>query len=157
VVKELVENALDADARAIHVTIREGGLAEITVRDDGHGIAAAELELACLRHATSKLRQIDELLDIVTYGFSGEALAAIAAVSALSITSQTRGSGIGACIELVHGAVRRAAAAAAPGGTTVEVRDLFANVPARRKFLRSPRTELAHATEHLQRIALVRS
>ena len=156
VLKELLENALDAGARDIHVGVREGGAAEISVRDDGHGMSPDDLRLACLRHATSKLREIDELGSIASYGFRGEALAAIAAVSELTVTSAVRGAPTGARIELAQGETRSFAPAAVPAGTTVEVRDLFAAVPARRKFLRSPRTELAHLTELLQRMALAR-
>ncbi|MFN8533544.1 MAG: DNA mismatch repair endonuclease MutL [Dehalococcoidia bacterium] len=132
VVKELVENALDAGARRIVVEIRAGGLGGIVVRDDGAGIAADELPLAIARHATSKLTESDDLDGVATLGFRGEALASIAAVSELTIRSRTAGSEAGASLTVRGGAIGGAERIGGPEGTAVTVRDLFYNLPARR-------------------------
>ncbi len=140
VVKELVENALDAGARAISVEVTGGGLDTIRVVDDGCGLAPEELELAFARHATSKLAD-DELLRITTLGFRGEALPAIAAVAEVEMMSRPSGAQSAAFIRLAEGAPVERGNRGAPVGTSVAVRHLFARQPARRKFLRSPSTE----------------
>ncbi|HVP72062.1 MAG TPA: DNA mismatch repair endonuclease MutL, partial [Gemmatimonadaceae bacterium] len=156
VVKELVENSLDADARRIDIDIERGGIGLIRVRDDGGGIPAQELELALSRHATSKITSLDDLQSVLTLGFRGEALPSIASVSRLRIVSRTDGADHGTEITAEGGAVARPRPAAHTSGTTVEVRDLFFNVPARRKFVRSDATELGHIARLIERLALSR-
>ena len=142
--KELVENALDAGAERIAIAIGEAGRERIEVHDDGCGIAAAELTLACRRHATSKLEQVEDLARLGSYGFRGEALPAIAAAAGrLRITSRARGAERAALIEFERGAAGPPRPAARAVGTSVEVRELFANQPARRAFLAGPRAERA--------------
>jgi len=153
VVKELVENALDAGATRVEVDAEQGGAKLVRVRDDGHGIARDELVLALSRHATSKVASLAELERVATLGFRGEALPSIASVSRLSVTSQATGADTGWRIEGGAGAV---VPAAHPRGTTVEVRDLFYNTPARRKFLRAEKTEYEHIEQTLRRLALAR-
>ncbi|HET9014661.1 MAG TPA: DNA mismatch repair endonuclease MutL [Thermomicrobiaceae bacterium] len=143
-VKELVENALDAGPRSVRVEIVAGGRELIRVHDDGAGIAADDLPHALQRHATSKLRAFDDLSALHSYGFRGEALASIAAVSELRITSRPDGQPHAATIESHFGQVEPLSHGASAPGTTVTVRDLFANVPARRKFLRQDQTEAAY-------------
>jgi DNA mismatch repair protein MutL len=152
-VKELVENALDAGARRIAVTLEEGGIGRILVEDDGLGMNPAELGLAVQRHATSKLPDEAALFRIATLGFRGEALPSIGAVARLSITSHPEG---GAAHEVVVEGGRTAAVApaAGPRGTRVEVRDLFFATPARRAFLKTPRSEAEAAVEAVRRLAL---
>jgi DNA mismatch repair protein MutL len=156
VVKELVENALDAGARRIEVSVEGGGADRIAVADDGGGIPPEELPLAVASHATSKVACADDLAAIGTMGFRGEALASIASVARLSITSRTAGSDAGARLAVDGGAAGAVAPAGCPVGTVVEVRQLFFNVPARRKFLRSAGTELGRIEEVLESIALCR-
>lgn len=144
VVKELVENAIDAGASRIHVEIEEGGVERIEVRDDGTGIRFDELAIAVERHTTSKLRDIDELTRIQTLGFRGEALASIAAVSDLEIRSIAADESVGGEVRVTFGGPPRVRQSAWGAGTTVLVRRLFENVPARRQFLRQPRTESAY-------------
>lgn len=156
VVKELVENAIDAGARRIEVAVEGGGADRIAVADDGGGIPADELPLAVASHATSKIATVDDLAAICSMGFRGEALASIASVSRLSITSRTAALDAGACIEVDGGSVGETRPAGCPPGTVVEVRQLFFNVPARRKFLRSAATELGRIEEVLESIALCR-
>ena len=156
VVKELVENALDAGARRVDIDLQEGGIRLIRIRDDGVGMAAEEIALAVSRHATSKIASLDDLEQVATLGFRGEALPSIASVSRFSISSKTPDAEHGARLEIdggKHGAVQPHAH---PTGTTIEVRDLFYNVPARRKFLRAERTELGHVEEWLRSLALAR-
>lgn len=141
VVKELVENALDAGARRIDVSLTDGGSEEIAVRDNGTGIAFDDLELAVERHATSKIRTATDLGALRTLGFRGEALSSLAAVSHLQIRTIASGSSTGGLLEVRHGALKAAEAIAWGGGTAVVARGLFENVPARRKFLRQPSTE----------------
>jgi DNA mismatch repair protein MutL len=156
VVKELVENALDAGARRIEVAVEGGGADRIAVADDGGGIPAEELPLAVASHATSKIASAEDLAAIGTMGFRGEALASIASVSRLSITSRTPGEDAGARLSVDGGAAGAVAPAGCPFGTAVEVRQLFFNVPARRRFLRSASTELGRVEEMLESIALCR-
>ncbi|MBV9522967.1 MAG: DNA mismatch repair endonuclease MutL [Alphaproteobacteria bacterium] len=152
-VKELVENAIDAGASRVEVTLREGGLALIAVADDGSGMSAEELTLAVDRHCTSKLPQ-DDLLRIRTLGFRGEALPSIGAVSRLAVTTRRRGSQTAWMLVVEGGAKGRLAPAAHPPGTRVEVRELFFATPARLKFLKTPRTELHQAVDAVQRLAM---
>ncbi|MDG3440942.1 DNA mismatch repair endonuclease MutL [Nitrospirillum amazonense] len=152
-VKELVENALDAGARRIDVTLRDGGKALIQVVDDGGGMTAEELSLAVERHATSKLPG-DDLLNIHTLGFRGEALPSIGAVSRLTITSRQPGSDSAWALTVEGGAKGRPVPAAHPVGTRIEVRDLFYATPARLKFLKTTRTETDHAVDVVQRLAM---
>lgn len=154
VVKELVENALDAGARRIDVTIEQGGTALVRVTDDGCGIPAEELELAVASHATSKLATADDLFRVRTLGFRGEALASIAEVSHLVLRSCTASAASGAELAVVGGQVGRPVPCGCPQGTTVEVRNLFFNTPVRRKFLRSTQTEMGHVAEVFCRLAL---
>ncbi len=146
VVKELLENALDAGAHRISVDIRGGGSDLIEVVDDGHGMNPEDLAAAVQRHATSKLAAFEDLDTLRTLGFRGEALPSIAAVASLSIASRTAEAPVGSAIRVEFGAVAPVEAVAAPAGTRVSVRDLFANVPARRKFLRQTSTETGYAT-----------
>lgn len=146
VLKELLENSLDAGAHVITIDIESGGRQRIRVADDGEGLDHDDLLLALERHATSKLREAPDLGRIVTLGFRGEALPAIASVSRLTLTSSRDGLA-GARVEAEAGRVRQVAAAGHPRGTTVDVRDLFFNTPARAKFLKSPQTELGHISE----------
>jgi DNA mismatch repair protein MutL len=156
VVKELVENALDAGARRIDIELEEGGVRLIRIRDDGGGIDAVELPLAVQRHATSKIASIDDLESVATLGFRGEALPSVASVSRFRLSSRRTGSEHGAMLQVEGGRVGEVVPHPHPTGTTVEVRDLFYNVPARRKFLRAERTELSHIEEWLRSLALAR-
>lgn len=157
VVKELIENSLDAGARHVDIEIEQGGIKRLRVRDDGVGIAQQELSLALSRHATSKVSRFEDLESLQSMGFRGEALPSICSVSRLKLTSRHQDadqawevSGDGADQEL------NAKPAAHPQGTSVEVRDLFYNTPARRKFLRTEKTEFGHIQALVQRLALVR-
>ena len=156
VVKELVENALDAGARRIDIDLEEGGVRLIRIRDDGGGIPPEELPLAVTRHATSKIASIDDLEAVATLGFRGEALPSVASVSRFSMTSRHHAAEHGAMLQVDGGRIGEVAPQSHPTGTTVEVRDLFYNVPARRKFLRAERTELSHIEEWLRSLALAR-
>jgi len=157
VAKELIENALDAGARRIDIEIEQGGVKLIRVRDDGSGITESDLSLALSRHATSKIADLDDLEAVASLGFRGEALASISSVSRLALTSRTEEQESAARVE-VEGRDMDAtiAPAAHPVGTTVEVRDLFFNTPARRKFLRTEKTEFNHVDECVRRQALSR-
>ena len=156
VVKELVENALDAGARRIDIELEAGGSGLIRIRDDGSGIAADELALAVQRHATSKIASMEDLEAVTTLGFRGEALPSIASVSRFRISSRRHDDAHGHALEVDGGRVGAPVPAAQPPGTTVEVRELFFNTPARRKFLRAERTELGHVEEWLRQLALAR-
>ena len=154
VVKELVENSLDAGASRVVVEIRGGGIEQIRVTDDGAGIPGEEVTLAFERHATSKLDSPDLLDAIPTLGFRGEALPSIAAVSRISLTTRPEASNAGYGVELAWGSVVAAGAQGCPTGTTVEVRDLFGNLPARRRFLKSPNAESGRVHDLIARYAL---
>jgi DNA mismatch repair protein MutL len=154
VLKELLENSVDAGARRIDVTVEQGGGELIRVADNGCGIATDELPLAVASHATSKIRQADDLFSVRTLGFRGEALASIAEVSRLTLRSRTAEAESGAELEIVGGQSQPVAPVGCPVGTTIEVRNLFFNTPVRHKFLRSTQTEMGHTTEALTRLAL---
>ncbi|HJQ80544.1 MAG TPA: DNA mismatch repair endonuclease MutL, partial [Lacipirellulaceae bacterium] len=154
VVKELLENSVDAGATRIDVTIEKGGSEMIRVADNGCGIAESELPLATASHATSKIRSAEDLFSVGTLGFRGEALASIAEVSRLLIRSRTPDAPSGAELEVVGGAARPMAPAGCPVGTMIEVRNLFFNTPVRHKFLRSAQTEMGHSIEAVTRLAL---
>ena len=157
VAKELIENALDAGASRVEVDVEQGGARLIRVRDDGGGIAHDQLPLALSRHATSKIHTLDDLEAVSSLGFRGEALASISSVARLTLTSRARGETEGWCVEAEGQDMQtRVSPAAHPQGTTVEVRDLFFNTPARRKFLRTEKTEFSHLEENLRRQALGR-
>jgi DNA mismatch repair protein MutL len=153
VVRELVDNALDAGATQVVVRLIEGGVRLISVEDDGMGLQTADMPLALRRHATSKISNLHDLESVATMGFRGEALAAIAAVSELSLTSRTAEQDHAMQLDARSGELRPAARSV---GTTVEVKELFFSTPARRKFLKSTATELAHCLESLRRHALAR-
>jgi DNA mismatch repair protein MutL len=153
VVRELVDNALDAGATAVTVRLAAGGVRLISVEDDGSGIAREELALALRRHATSKIESLADLEAVATMGFRGEALAAIASVAELSLLSRTAGQASAFLLDARSGELRPAARAM---GTSVEVKELFFSTPARRKFLKSDATELAHCIEAVRRHALAR-
>src|SRR5579871_626903 len=154
VVKELIENALDADARHIRIDIEHGGLGLIRVRDDGGGIPAAELSLAVQPHATSKIATVEDLEGIASLGFRGEALASIGSVARLRLVSRRAGSAEGAELTVEAGERSGPRPAAHPPGTSIEVRDLFYSVPARRRFMRSESTEFGHILRQVERLAL---
>jgi DNA mismatch repair protein MutL len=154
VLKELVENSLDAGASRIDVAVLDGGRELIQVADDGMGMGVDDLRLSVAAHATSKIRSDEDLFSIHTMGFRGEALASIGAVSRLRIVSRTRDSEVAYALAVEAGAASEPIACAGPSGTCVEVRDLFYCVPARRKFLRTNQTEMGHITEQFARIAL---
>jgi DNA mismatch repair protein MutL len=154
VVKELLENSLDAGARRIDLDVEEGGTRLIRIRDDGQGIHRDDLPLALNRHATSKIRSFDDLINVRSLGFRGEALPSISSVSRLSLASRTPKAE--SAWQISNEGENEPAPIAHPPGTTVEVRDLFFNTPARRKFLRTERTEFNHLDEVVKRIALSR-
>ncbi len=155
-VKELVENAIDAGARSIDIDIEAGGVRLVRILDDGQGIPEAELPLAVQRHATSKIGNLDDLAAIRTLGFRGEALPSIGSVARLRIATRAVGSSQGAEVRVEGGEVSAVAPSPQPRGTLVEVRDLFYNVPARRKFVRTESTELGHIARLVERFALAR-
>jgi DNA mismatch repair protein MutL len=156
VIKELVENSLDASAGRVELEIEGGGLRRCLVRDDGSGIPRDELPLALSRHATSKITSLDDLERVGTLGFRGEALPSIASVSRLTMTSRAEGAEAAWTVEVDGGSLATPAPAAHPRGTTIVVRDLFYNTPARRRFMRSERTEAGHVERVARRLALSR-
>jgi DNA mismatch repair protein MutL len=156
VLKELLENAIDAGAAEIQVTLDEGGAKRVQVDDDGGGLAKEDLPLALARHATSKIGTLDDLQGVVTMGFRGEALASIAAVARLSVSTRPKESAHAWSIRSEGGSSGAAEPAARAPGTTVAVEDLYFNTPARKKFLRTEQTEFGHCEEAFRRLALAR-
>ncbi|MDP7017460.1 MAG: DNA mismatch repair endonuclease MutL [Pirellulaceae bacterium] len=154
VVKELMENSVDAGSTRVDVGVRQGGVEAIRITDDGCGIAADQLPLAVASHATSKIRSADDLFAVSTLGFRGEALASIAEISEFSLRSRPHDAESGAEFEVIGGQIQPVAPCGCPPGTTIEVRNLFYNTPVRRKFLRTTQTEMGHVSEAFQRIAL---
>lgn len=154
VVKELLENAIDAGSTAVSVEIRDGGISMIRVTDNGGGIAEEDVRNAFVRHATSKIRDARDLLSIQTLGFRGEALASIASVARVELITKTPGSLMAVHYQIEGGVEKDFAQIGAPDGTTFIVRDLFKNVPARRKFLKSPQAEAARIQDILEKEAL---
>ncbi|MBV5325816.1 MAG: DNA mismatch repair endonuclease MutL, partial [Rhodospirillaceae bacterium] len=152
VLKELLENALDAGSTAIQIQLEEGGVKLIRITDDGCGIAKDELALALTRHATSKIASLDDLERVATLGFRGEALASVASVARLTLTSRQMTAAH--AWRLSAEAHAQPEPAALSAGTVIEMRDLYYNTPARRKFLKSEATEFAHCAEALKRVAL---
>jgi DNA mismatch repair protein MutL len=158
VLKELIENSLDAHCQNLVIDVEHGGIKRLRVRDDGDGIPASQLALALTRHATSKVATLADLEAVATLGFRGEALPSIAAVSRLTLTSQPKnGDGSAWMLSVAaDGQLDTLRPAAHPPGTSVEVRDLFFNIPARRKFLRTVKTEFDHLEQVVRRFALAR-
>ena len=157
VAKELIENSLDAGCRSIRVDLEQGGVKRLRIRDDGRGIPLEQLPLALSRHATSKIAELKDLEAVATLGFRGEALPSIASVSRLVLSSRCADSDKGWCIRVDgRGDLSEPAPSPHPVGTTVDIRDLFFNTPARRKFLRAEKTELTHVEQVVRRIALAR-
>ena len=156
VLKELVENSLDAGAKRIDIDIEQGGVKLIKIRDDGHGIPEHELALALSRHATSKIDNLEDLEAVATLGFRGEALASIASVSRLALTSNAGGGSAWKAVSEGRDMAVELQPAAHPQGTSVEVRDLFFNTPARRKFLRTEGTEYNRIDDSIKKLALSR-
>jgi DNA mismatch repair protein MutL len=157
VIKELLENSLDSGARRIDVDVEQAGIKLLRVRDDGGGISSDDLPLALARHATSKIRELEDLERVMSLGFRGEALASISSVARLTLTSRTRGADQAWQVETEgRDMASRVQPAAHPVGTSVEVRDLFFNTPARRKFLKAEKTEFDHLQEVIKRMALAR-
>ena len=154
VLKELLENSLDAGSSVITVQLEEGGVKLLRIADDGIGIPRDELALALTRHATSKIATLDDLERVGTLGFRGEALASVASVARLMLTSRARGAAH--AWKLQAGSPAQPEPAALMAGTVIEVRDLYFNTPARRKFLKSEGTEFAHCAEAVRRLALAR-
>ena len=156
VVKEVIENSLDAGAQSVHIDIVAGGQKLIRIRDDGKGIVKSELALALSRHATSKISSLDDLEVVASLGFRGEALPSIASVARLTLSSRAVDAASAWQVEADAGQISAPQPAAHPHGTTVEVHDLFYNTPARRRFLRTERTEFGHIEKWVRRLALSR-
>ena len=154
VVKELLENAIDAKSTAVTVEIRDGGLSMIRVTDNGCGIPKEEIPTAFLRHATSKIRSVEDLITVASLGFRGEALSSIASVARVELITKTTGCMSGSRYQIEGGEEKGLEEVGAPEGTTFIVRDLFYNTPARRKFLKTPMTEGAHVADLVEKIAL---
>ena len=154
--KELMENSLDAGATEIVVQLEAGGVKLLRVRDNGDGIAPQQLPLALMRHATSKIASLDDLQRVASMGFRGEALASMAAVAHVALISRNADAEHAWKIEAVDGTLSEAVPAAHALGTSVEMRELYFNTPARRKFLKSESTEFAYCEETFKRIALSR-
>jgi DNA mismatch repair protein MutL len=154
VIKELIENAIDAAATAIRVEIQSGGIKMMRVTDDGCGIPSQEVELAFARHSTSKLNAVEDLEHIQTLGFRGEALASIASVARVTLQTHAQDEAVGTALKLEGGQITSREPSGRPTGTTITVRDLFYNVPARRKFLRTERTERRHIDVLMTRYAM---
>lgn len=157
IVKELVENSIDAGSTNILIDVKSGGMYHIIIQDDGHGIAKEDLNLALSSHSTSKIRSADDLIEVATLGFRGEALPSIAAVSRLTLTSRAIGADYAFKVQgKGHDEINEPMPASLLEGTRIEVHDLFFNVPARRKFLRTERTEFSHIETLVKRLALIR-
>ena len=154
VVKELVENAIDAGATAVAVEIRDGGISFLRVTDNGSGIEKEQVPTAFLRHATSKITRVEDLFEVSSLGFRGEALSSIAAIAMVELITKTRDAdaGVRYCVE--GGVEKKLEETAAPEGTTFLVRSLFYNTPARRKFLKTPMTEAGYISDLMERMAL---
>lgn len=155
VIKELVDNSLDAGATRVDVELEDGGMARISVRDNGRGIHPDDLLLAVTRHATSKLRHAADIADITTLGFRGEALASVAAVARVDLRSRQPGAAVGVHLHGIPGEAPTLTPAGMPVGTQIDVHALFANLPARRKFMRAEATEVGHCSDTLLRLAIV--
>ncbi len=153
-VKELLENALDAGATAITVSVEDGGRGQVRVTDDGIGMSPEDAALCVRRHATSKIRSFEDLVSVSTLGFRGEALPSIGSVSRMTITTRPKADLLGTRVRVEGGELREVSPAGCPPGTTVDVEDLFYNVPARKKFLRARQTESSRIFEVCQRVAL---
>ena len=154
VVKELIENAIDADASQITVEVKEGGKSFIKVSDNGNGMGKEDLKISIERHSTSKIKDVNDLFNINTLGFRGEALASIGAVSQLSIISKTIDKDAHQ-ISVENGKIIEEKTVGAPQGTIVEVNNLFFNTPARKKYLKTIQQELSHITDIVTRYALI--
>jgi DNA mismatch repair protein MutL len=156
VVKELVENSLDAGASSLQIDVVAGGQKLVRIRDNGAGILKEEIGLALSRHATSKISSLDDLEAVVSLGFRGEALPSIASVARLTVCSQIAADESAWQVDIDSGEISDARPAAHPNGTSIEVHDLFFNTPARRRFLRTERTEFGHIEKWIRRLALSR-
>lgn len=154
IIKELVENAIDAGASAVTVEIKEGGISFIRITDNGCGIPKGEVPLAFLRHSTSKIRSVDDLSTVASLGFRGEALSSIAAIAQVELITKTKDEVTGTCYRIEGGAEKSIEDTGAPDGTTFLVHQIFYNTPARRKFLKTPMTEASHVSELMTRLAL---
>ena len=154
IVKELVENAIDAKATSITVEIRNGGIKYIKVQDNGVGFASDDVEIAFERHATSKIRKEEDLNSVTSMGFRGEALASIAAISKVSLISKNKNEDIGTKAYVDAGVIKYVEPAAATQGTKIEIFDIFYNVPARFKFLKRDSTEAGYIEDVIRRMAL---
>ena len=155
IVKECLENALDAGATSIVVSVQNGGIDQIKLTDNGHGISKLDLPFAPIRHATSKINQIEDIYNTDTFGFRGEALASICHCAKLTIQSRHQSADKGYEITAYHDTISTPEICAHSTGTTIDIRDLFSDLPVRRKFLKSPATELSYITEIVMQFALV--